>query len=169
MRFFFFLLIGLVLCTTVCVHAAGYGGGSGTAEDPYQIWTAPQMNTIGVNSGDWGSQFILMADLDLSIYQGTQYRIVGNLNTPFTGTFDGNGHSISNLTYTTIASVDNVGLFGFVQNAAIRNLALKNVQISSVGQYIGGLVGQNFGTLTNCYVTGSVNGYYYVEIGRAHV
>jgi len=162
MRFVLFSFISLILCATVCVHAAGYGGGSGTAEDPYQIWTAQQMNTIGSNSGDWGSCFILKTHLDMSGYQGTQYRIIGNINAPFTGTFDGNGYTISNLTYTTMASVDNVGLFGFVQNAAIRNLSLKNVQLSSGGQYIGGLAGQNFGTLANCYVTGSVNGYYYV-------
>ena len=54
-----------------------YGPGGGTAEDPYQIWTPKQMNAIGLNPADWDKHFILMADLDMSAYTGTQYHIIG--------------------------------------------------------------------------------------------
>jgi len=49
---------------------AKYGGGSGTAEDPYLINTAEQMNAIGANWDDWDKHFKLMADIDLSSYTG---------------------------------------------------------------------------------------------------
>ncbi len=139
-----------------------YGGGRGTDSDPYQIWTAEQMNSIGANPADWGRFFKLMADIDMSIYTGTQYRIIGNPVTPFSGGFDGNGYVIRNLTYITSGLVDNVGLFGYIKSGAVKNISLDNVQISSSGQFVGGLVGQNAGTLYNCQISGSVSGYYYV-------
>jgi hypothetical protein len=139
---------------------ATYGGGSGTAVDPYQIWTPEQMNTIGANSGDWGKCFKLMTDIDMSAYTGTQYNIIGNSTTKFTGTFDGDGYVIRNLTYTTTSYISYVGLFGYASNSTIKNLGLENVLISSGGAYyVGGLIG--YGTLNNiayCYVIGSVSG-----------
>jgi hypothetical protein len=134
-----------------------YGDGSGTAADPYQIWTAKQMNAIGENSDDWDKHFILMDDIDMSIYSGTQYNIIGDSTTYFSGTFDGNGHVIRNLTCTR-AGVDCIAVFGYTAYAPIKNLGLENVNMTG-NNYIGGLVGWNTGTLTNCYVTGSVNGY----------
>ena len=47
---------------------AQYGGGSGTAEDPYLIYTAEQLNEVGANQDDWDKHFKLMADVDLSGY-----------------------------------------------------------------------------------------------------
>ena len=58
------------------------------------------MNEIGANPGDWGSYFLLTADIDLGAYTGTSFNIIGiNYDYPFTGVFDGNGHTISNFTY----------------------------------------------------------------------
>ncbi|MBN2512071.1 MAG: hypothetical protein JXB18_03940, partial [Sedimentisphaerales bacterium] len=142
---------------------SGYGGGSGTAEDPYLIQTAEQMNAIGANSADWGKHFRLMADIDMSIYSGTQYRIIGSAENEFTGSFDGNGHTIHSLSFTTSAAVDYVGVFGYIRNASIWNLGLKNITLSSGGQYVGGLAGYSWGgVMTACYVTGSVRGGTYV-------
>ncbi len=154
-RFFAAAIIGLLLYSTS--FGATYGGGSGTVEDPYQIWTPQQMNTIGANSSDLGKYFKLMTDIDMSIYTGTQYNIIGNSGTSFTGSFDGNGHIIRDLTYTTTNAVNYVGLFGFTNNATIKNLGVENVNLSTGGSYAGGLVGyQNYGTIANCYSTGSV-------------
>lgn len=152
---------GFVLMSSLAV-AATYGGGSGTASDPYQIWTAGQMNSIGANVGDWSRHFRLMADIDMAAYTGTQYRIIGNAGTPFTGTFDGNSRTISNLTYKTSGYVDYVGVFGHVSGGSILNLVVTNAQLSSEGQYVGGIVGLNAGTLSGCMVSGSICGYYYV-------
>jgi hypothetical protein len=149
--------LGLVLCLSLSTYAATYGGGSGTAANPYQIRTAGQMNTIGANPGDWGKCFKLMADIDMSPYTGTQYNIIGNSTSNFTGTFDGNGHVVRNLTYSPTTAIDCLGLFGCTSSATIKNLGLENVTLSAGGIYTGGLVGyQNSGTITNCHSTGSI-------------
>ena len=55
------------LMVVICIGTAcgQYGGGLGTLEDPYQIWTPEQMNQIGLHSEDWDKHFALMADIDL--------------------------------------------------------------------------------------------------------
>ena len=138
--------------------AETYGGGNGTVEDPYQIWTPEQMNTIGLNPGDWGKYFKLMADIDMSAYTGRQYNIIGtSWANYFTGIFDGNGHVISNLTYSA-SSKDYVGLFGYVfSGGQILNLGVENMNITG-NDYVGGLVGNNSGTITACYTTGTIIG-----------
>ena len=76
-------------------------------------------------------------------------------STDFTGTFDGQGRTISNLVINRPAS-QNVGLFGSNEfSATARNLGLLNVSIT--GQMaVGGVVGQNMGTITGVYTSGSV-------------
>ena len=132
-----------------------YGGGTGSAEDPYQIWTHEQMNEIGLNTEDWDKHFILMADIDLSEYTGTQFNIIGNSTTPFTGGFDGNGNTISNFSYGPTASA-NVGLFGSVEglDTTIENLDLSGVSINTTGNRVGAIVARlaNGASLTNCSV-----------------
>ena len=91
-----------------------YGGGAGTGANPYQIWTAEHMNTIGLNEEDWDKHFVLTADIDLGGYTGTEYNIIapdtdseeaGFQGTAFTGVFDGKGHSIEDFTYTGAGDV----------------------------------------------------------------
>jgi hypothetical protein len=131
-------------------------GGLGTAENPYQIATPEDLDSIGIFIDDWDKCFIITADIDMSAYTGTQFNIIGNSTLKFTGIFDGDGHIIRNLTYTTTLATSCVGLFGYTYSATIKNLGLENVYISSAGSIIGGLVGGNAGTITNCYCTGSV-------------
>ncbi len=82
---------------------------------------------------------------------------------PFSGVFDGDGHVISNLTIDT-AGVDNdyLGLFGSIyrHNGEVEYLGMENINItgSDRSDLVGGLCGENSGTITNCYATGSVNG-----------
>ena len=70
----------IVVCLLSFAAQAQYGGGSGTAEDPYQIWTAEQMNAIGANPNDWSRHFKLMADLDLSAYEGDSFNLIGYMD-----------------------------------------------------------------------------------------
>ena len=138
-----------------------YGGGIGTVLDPYQIYTAEQLNTIGLIKVHSNKCFKLMNDIDMSDYTGTQYNIINN----FTGTFDGDGHVISNLTYTSTNSTWNVGMFGSVgAGSIIKNLGIENVFMSTAGFNVGGLVGsyenysyQPAATIINCYTTGIVS------------
>jgi hypothetical protein len=147
---------GLILSLISFSQGAVYGGGNGTAENPFQIWTAEQMNTIGLNPDDWDDHFLLMADLDLSAYTGTQYNIIGDYP-PFTGTLNGNGHVIRNLTIER-STQSSIGLFGTLGTGGqIINLGVENTDLYGY-QYVGRLVGANFGTITACYATGKVNG-----------
>ena len=139
------------------IHAK-YGGGSGTAEDPYLIFTAGQMNEIGMHQEDWDKQFKLMADIDLGGYMGTDFNIIGEGLLPaFTGAFDGNGHTISNFTYSSTGEPC-IGIFGYVNgpDARISNLELIDPNVNGgTGSGVGSLAGWiDLGTITNCHVSG---------------
>jgi len=140
-------------------------GGTGESNNPYLIYTAEQMNDIGVDPDDWDKHFKLMADIDLSGYTGTYFSIIGyfaspSYNKPFTGVFDGNGHTISNFSYTS-TDANYVGLFGYVhgENAQIKDLGLIDPNVDAgTGDYVGSLVGFG-GPITNCYAQGgSISG-----------
>jgi hypothetical protein len=136
--------------------AGTYGGGSGEPNDPYLIYTPQQLNEIGATPADWAKCFKLMADPNLSCYTGTQFNRIGSSGS-FTGTFDGNNHTVSNFTFTS-PTTEHVGLFGYVGSSGqVKNLGLTNVNVTGWND-TGGLVGYNNGTITNCCATGSVTG-----------
>ncbi|MBM7131386.1 MBG domain-containing protein [Dyella mobilis] len=75
----------------------------------------------------------------------------------FAGTFDGLGHTISGLTINLPGS-DNVGLFGYTSTTAtIRNVGLVGISIEGESD-VGGLVGYNYGTISQAYAIGAING-----------
>jgi len=77
----------------------------------------------------------------------------------FTGVFDGNDHTISNFTYTSTGT-SYIALFGSVGSGGeIKDLGMVDVNVDAGSGYnVGGLVGRNYGTVSNCYATGSVTG-----------
>jgi|GEM_PF-1883226 len=111
-----------------------YSGGDGTAEDPYLIATAEQMQAIGSHPVDWDKHFRLIADIDLSAYTGTKFNIIGNLSIPFKGGFCGDGHTISNFSYSGSENCY-TGIFGYVNNpeSEIKNIGLINPQVELTG------------------------------------
>ena len=143
-------------------HPSPYGGGTGEPNDPYLIYTAEQLNMIGLIACDWDKNFILMRDLDLSEFTGIKFN---NIGYPFSGVFDGNNKKIFNFTYN-IEDENFVGLFGKVSgtDAHISNLGLVGVQVEVVEGYnIGPLAGLlDDGSITDCYTTGTVAGRYSV-------
>ena len=154
----------LVIISAGSSYAGTYGGGNGTSEEPYQIWTAEQMNAIGTDPNDLDKHFKLMADINLSAYTGSSFNIIGSDSNAFEGVFDGNGHTISNFTYSSTGTGD-IGLFGCVEGAEIKNLGVVNPNIYvENGRAVGALVGwtMNEGggvTISDCYVEGgSVSG-----------
>lgn len=114
-----------------------------------------------VNAGNQYTynKMLLTANLDLS--GEADWLPIGNLTSypgqSFDGTFDGNGHSISNLTTTGDGVANNcvAGLFGSVVNGTIKNLTVKNVNISST-HYAAGIVAytSNKPVIRNCHVIG---------------
>jgi len=154
--------ISVVLASVLSgsVWATGtYNGGNGSEGSPFEINTPAQMDEIGQHVEDWSSYFILTADIDLSGYTGTEFHIIGSNVSPFfTGSFDGNGHTISNFTYTPTGG-QFIGLFRFVDGGEIKNLGLINTDVDTGGGgNVGGLMGRNSGTISNCYASGSVTG-----------
>ena len=156
--------------------AAAFAGGTGTAEDPYQIANGAQLAYLAssVNNGETYEEknFVLTANIDLNglpwtpiansfsdaLLGGSDYRV-------FAGNFDGNGYTISNVSIgseTTPFESDVFGLFGATEGK-ISNLNLDTVSIHGVAKiasigavvgFAGGLVGYSGGSIENCHVTG---------------
>jgi len=145
------LLIFFAICIFVQPGWAKYEGGAGTAEDPYLILTAEQMNEIGANRGDWDKHFMLIADVNMGDIARTDYNIIEE----FTGTFDGNNCTISNFSLSSTRE-ENTGLFGSV-GGEVRNLGMLRPDIFAQGRSVGSMVGYlNQGSVTNCYAKGVV-------------
>jgi hypothetical protein len=132
-----------------------YGGGNGTEDDPFLIYTAEQFNMIGPIECHMNKHFRLMADIDLSDYTGTELNLVGTDGTSFSGTFDGNNHVIFNFIYNC-SEGDCIGIFGIASGAEIRNLGLIGPVVDgTVSSNVGAIVGfMHDGTIENCYVKG---------------
>ena len=155
--------------------AGAFAGGTGTAEDPYQIANGAELAYLAssVNNGETyeAKNFVLTANIDLNglpwtpiansfsdaLFGGSDYRV-------FAGNFDGKGYTISNVSIgseTTPLESDVFGLFGATEGK-ISNLNLDTVSIHGVAKiasgYVigiaGGLVGSSAGSIENCHVTG---------------
>jgi len=167
------ILRTISLLITVCLVGfpaqAKFAGGTGQPADPYRIALAKQLISIGSDPNLLDKHFLLLNDIDLdpNLPGGrvfTRAVIAPDLDkstysqeTTFTGTFDGKGHKIRNLTIDANTAHD-LGLFGNVgQSGRIHNLGLENVLIK--GRYrIGALVGRSFGVINNCHATGRITG-----------
>lgn len=154
---------------------APMAGGSGTKDDPYQIATAAQLDAIH----DWptATYYVLVNDIDLSGIEWVPYS--GYIN------FDGQGHTVSNLTIirTDVSGEVNIGMFGALYSyydnyyagtfqSRVSNLNLKDVNIDITGTdesetsetvlNVGAIVGLNnaFSNdiyIQNCSVSGRIN------------
>jgi len=142
---------------------AKYSGGTGTAKDPYRIATPEDLNDIGNYTEDWDKHFILVHDVNLARYTGTQFKIIRDSTAMFTGVFDGNDHRVWNFTWSS-TDRNCISLFAYLgEGGLIKNLGMENVDVNAVtGTCVGGLVGANYGMITNCYSTGRVAGRYHV-------
>jgi hypothetical protein len=165
------LLLTLILAvmTLATVPAlAKYSGGTGEPNDPYLISTPEDMNAVGADPFDWDKHFLLTADINMTGFTYTTAVIApdtssssgGFQGTRFTGVFDGAGFRITNLTIDTAGSDnDYLGLFGCIDSSGlIRNLGVENVTITGGNEsgHLGGLVGVNYGIISNCYAAGKV-------------
>ena len=147
----------------------GFPRGTGEPHDPFQVSTAIQLFSIADDPNLLDKSFILINDIDLDpnlpnrmVFERAV--IAPDINDTednfqgmyFTGIFDGNGHKIFNL---TINGHGHLGLFGqLASGAEVKNLGVIDVNISGVGDYVGGLAGSNHGYVTACYSTGKING-----------
>ena len=150
------------------------GGESGEAEDlgynydsntkTYTVYNADGLMNVAelVNGGKSDINITLDTDIDLT---GKDWTPIGtDYDNSYKGTFDGGGHTITGLTFTT--NDEYAGLFGWLNRAGtVKNVVMEGVQITSnqiYGGSIGGVVGYSWGTIENCSVSGSVSGTVYV-------
>ena len=151
--------------------------------------TAPVINYTHITSisqlqainNNLTGNYILDNDLDLSSIPN--FTPIGSSASPFYGTFNGNGHTISNL---KISAGENTGLFGYTASSSrienftisnpniiggnntasaigynqgiVNNIGIINGNISSDGTYTGGVIGHSKGTTTNVYYIGNITG-----------
>jgi len=160
-------------------------GGDGSATTPYLLTDVYGLQGMG---SLLGGHFVLGGNIDAGASaawnDGTGFAPIGS-SAPFTGSLDGQGHIISNLTINT-PNRSTVGLFSKLQGARISNLGLVNATVTAntgagalagtsrvdsviTGVYsrngtiqgkggLGGLVGNNLGTISNSYADGVVTG-----------
>lgn len=153
-----------------------YAGGSGTAENPYQIYNFGQLQRVNQSLS---AQFIQMADIDMSRAVDVEnvpdgFTPIGFIySTPFKGVYDGNGKLLEKMRIEIAPPMYNrlsaVALFAYTEGGEIRNVILKNAKISNrgtntaspgnnQGNYTAGIVGfqKSAGKITNC---GNVDGH----------
>ena len=145
---------------TVSLAAAKDLGYTIESNGSYTVTSADGLMNIAelVNGGKSDINITLTADIDLT---GKDWTPIGtDYDNSYKGTFDGGGHTITGLTFTT--NDEYAGLFGWLNRAGtVKNVVMEGVQITSnqiYGGSIGGVVGYSWGTIENCSVSGSVSG-----------
>lgn len=147
---------------TVSLAAAKDLGYTIESDGSYTVTSADGLMNVAelVNGGKTDINITLDKNIDLT---GKDWTPIGTSN-PYSGTFDGGGHTITGLTFTT--NDEHAGLFGWLGKAGtVKNVVMEGVQITSNQIYagsIGGVVGYSWGTIENCSVSGSVSGTVYV-------
>ena len=149
---------------TVSLAAAKDLGYTIESNGSYTVYNADGLLNVAelVNGGKSDINITLTADIDLT---GKDWTPIGtDYDNSYKGTFDGGGHTITGLTFTT--NDEYAGLFGWLNRAGtVKNVVMEGVQITSnqiYGGSIGGVVGYSWGTIENCSVSGSVSGTVYV-------
>ena len=159
--------------------ATQFADGTGTESDPYQIstgaelaWLAAQVNAGTNYSGEY---FTLTSDIQLNEldengmpkaaegqtgpYQWTPIGVYvdGRKNDkPFSGTFDGNGHTISGL-YINSMMANGQGLFAVLgAGGTVQNLIVTGTVHTPYGDVVGGIAAKSSGKVWNCGFYGDV-------------
>ena len=149
---------------TVSLAAAKDLGYTIESNGSYTVISADGLMNVAelVNGGKSDINITLDTDIDLT---GKDWTPIGkDYDNSYKGTFDGGGHTITGLTFTTNDKY--AGLFGWLNKAGtVKNVVMEGVQITSnqiYGGSIGGVAGYSWGTIENCSVSGSVSGTVYV-------
>lgn len=161
------------LCILLFLACAAW---QGAAAAQIEISTLAELQAIGTDATTLSEAYVLVNDIDASATSswnnGRGFKPLGDFtNRGFSGTFDGQGHVISNL-YINRPDESGIGLFGTLDPAftkgAIKNTGLENAAV--IGQdWVGGLAGEIWGAdgyafheISNCFITGMVSGRDYV-------
>jgi hypothetical protein len=131
--------------------------GDGSSSSPYEIRTAIDLQAMQENLS---ANYIVVNDIDASgtvnWNNGQGFNPIGDVR--FTGSFDGQNHTISNLSINRLDD-NNVGLFGAIgAGGEVKNVGVINVNMTGYNK-VGSLAGSNYnGNISNSYSTGNVTG-----------
>ena len=148
---------------TVSLAAAKDLGYTIESDGTYTVTSADGLMNVAelVNGGKTDINITLDKNIDLT---GKDWTPIGtDYDNSYKGTFDGGGHTITGLTFTT--NDEYAGLFGWLNRAGtVKNVVMEGVQITNnhSSGFAGGVVGFSRGTIENCSVSGSVSGTVYV-------
>lgn len=160
------LLAVSILVLNYMIGFAFSGSGAGTEKNPYLITSCDELFEV---RSDLTAHYKLMNDIDLGAWleeNSPQYgwSPIGTASSPFSGVFDGNNKNILNLRITRETS-NNLGLFGYVESATIKNIVIINPQVVG-NDNVGAILGQRYADssydesgpgalmICNCYVIG---------------
>ncbi|HPI40854.1 MAG TPA: fibronectin type III domain-containing protein [Pseudobdellovibrionaceae bacterium] len=125
-----------------------FGAGDGSIGDPYRICSLNQWNHFADTTASWDKQIKLESDLDFTGIDYANFKTIGTVGNPFSGTFDGNNFTIKNITIN--AGSANFSIFlNSNNNVIIKNLTLKNFTLTSTGN-LSSLIGthESAGSIT---------------------
>ena len=160
-----FTMLIILLAFSTKAYSGIYSGGNGTAENPYQIATTADLGELCNTNGDWGAYFIQTADLDLFsdgqsggiFYNGGEgFSPIGTSSNRFTGSYDGNGKTISYL-WINRCSTSGIGLFGHVDGGTISKLGIYGADIEGYSE-VGAIAGATYNgaIIDQCFSQGAI-------------
>lgn len=163
-RYYRAYLSGSVYSTVVTVNViTGYTSsipsGSGTIASPYQIASFANLQWISEDASRWDKHYIQTANIDAAAtssgcYNGSAgWSVIGNGTTGFTGSYNGQYFTISNL-YMNRGALNDQGLFG-ISSGTIQNVRLTNFYVRGFNG-VGAIAGNNSGTVSRCSAEGTV-------------
>ena len=141
--------------------------GAGSESNPYRIESIDNLYWISQNQSQWSKNYIQTVDIDASdtvgLNGGAGWTPIGYYTTrvsvPFTGVYDGQGHTIENLYINAPGTNRSVGLFGYTLGASIERLGLTTYNITGNNR-VGSLVGFNLSSIIqDCFSNGEIAGY----------
>ena len=118
-----------------------------------EITTKDEFKAIGNDDASLGKNYVLGNDIVFE--DGTELTPIGNSDNHFTGKFSGNGHTVSNYIIDKFGNC--IGLFGY-NEGTIMNLGVEKAELSNESVIVGGVCGENHGTIMNCFNTSAVSG-----------
>lgn len=146
----YLLLLPIFLFSFAFISGAYSGSGSGSEGDPFLITTCSQLQEVGSYVGEaysW-THWAVSNNIDCSEI----FTPIGTLENPFTGTFNGQGYTLSNI---VIPIQNYAGVFGY-STGTIRNVNVIDIGFGTGdATYLGGFVGLNEGLIEDCGVTSS--------------
>lgn len=155
---------------TVIEAVAGFSGGDGSSENPYQISTTADLLSLAAQFADLAKSpkyisksYVQTSDIDMASAGTIAPLCPSNATStaPFTGVYDGAGYKISNLSIANVSEGDThyaSGLFGYVgKGAIVKGVNLSTAKITAAGQYAGGIVGYSEGAeVSGCSFNGTI-------------